>query len=126
MSDVGLFLGVAVTGAIGAPARYLLDGFIQARSGGDFPFGTLFINVSGSLVLGFITGLALYHALPNTPRVLLGTGFCGAYTTFSTFAFESVRLSEEGEQLRAFANVSVSVVASLLAAGVGLFVASAF
>jgi CrcB protein len=126
MNDLGLFLGVAVAGAVGAPARYLLDGVIQARAGGDFPLGTLFVNVSGSLVLGFVTGLVLYHALPNTPRVLLGTGFCGAFTTFSTFAFESVRLSEEGEQLRATANVAVSVVAGLLAAGVGLLLASAF
>jgi fluoride exporter len=125
MADLGLFLGVALAGAIGAPSRYLLDGFIQARTGGDLPYGTLAINVSGSLLLGFITGLVLYHALPNTPKVLLGTGFCGAFTTFSTFAFESVRLSEEGEQLRAVLNVGVSVAASLLAAALGLVLASA-
>ena len=80
---------------MGAPARYLLDGYVQARARGGLPLGTLVINVSGSLVLGFLTGLALYHAFPATPKTVLGTGFCGAYTTFSTFAYETVRLAEE-------------------------------
>jgi CrcB protein len=91
--------GVAVAGAVGAPCRYLLDGFVQDRTEGVFPWGTFVVNISGSLLLGFLTGLALYHAFGGAPRVWLGTGFCGAYTTFSTFTFESVRLLEEGTAL---------------------------
>ena len=95
-----LIVGIAVAGAIGAPARFLLDDWIQDRTGRREPFGILVVNISGSLVLGFITGLALYHALPATPKTVLGTGFCGAYTTFSTFAFDTVRMAEEGERAR--------------------------
>jgi fluoride exporter len=124
VSDVGLYAGVAVAGAIGAPARYLVDGFVQSRHRSTFPYGTLLINASGALVLGFITGLVLYHAFPRTPQVLLGTGFCGAFTTFSTFTFETARLAETGERGRALVNVVGSVAAGTLAAALGLVLAS--
>jgi CrcB protein len=119
-----LYLAVALAGAVGAPARYLLDGLVQSRAGGSFPLGTLVVNVTGSFLLGLITGLALYHAFPHTPQVILGTGFCGAYTTFSTFTFESARLAEEGERLRALLNVVTSVVGATAAAALGLAVAA--
>ena len=83
-------------GAVGAPARYLVDGVVQSRSRGVAPWGTFVINVSGSFVLGVVTGAVLYHGLGPLPKTALGTGFCGAYTTFSTFSYETVRLLEEG------------------------------
>ena len=76
-----------VGGAIGAPARYLVDGAVQGRTSGPFPWGTLVVNVTGSLVLGIVTGLTLYHGLGDVPRVAVGAGFCGAYTTFSTYSY---------------------------------------
>jgi CrcB protein len=114
-----LILGITIAGAIGAPARYLLDGFVQARAHGRLPLGTLAINISGSLILGFLTGLTLYHAFPSTPKTVLGTGFCGAYTTFSTFAYETARLAEEREVGAAFKYTLASLVLPALAAAAG-------
>jgi len=119
-----LILGLALAGAVGAPARYLLDGYVQRRARGALPLGTLMINVSGSLVLGLLTGLALYHAFPATPKTVLGTGFCGAYTTFSTFAYETVRLAEERELRGAFRYLVASLVLPALAAAAGMALAS--
>jgi CrcB protein len=116
-----LIASLFIAGAVGAPARYLVDGFVQYRTPGVFPFGTFVINVSGSFLLGVITGLALYHGLAPLPRAAIGTGFCGAYTTFSTFSYETVRLIEEGAVRLAVANVAVSVAVGLAAAGVGLW-----
>ena len=110
--------------AIGAPFRYLVDLAVTDRRRGVFPWGTFAINASGSLVLGFLTGLGLYHAFPETPRIVLGTGFCGAYTTFSTFTFETVRLLEEGDVREALANSFGSLVVCALAAGAGLALAA--
>ncbi|MGI8685807.1 MAG: fluoride efflux transporter CrcB [Acidimicrobiales bacterium] len=120
--SASLLAGVAVAGAIGAPARYLLDGFISARVDGAFPWGTLVVNVTGSLLLGLITGASLYHAFPDTSRIWLGTGFCGAYTTFSTFTVDTVLLLEDGAVGAAARNVVASVLSCTVAAGVGLAV----
>jgi CrcB protein len=109
-----------VAGAVGAVARYVLDALVQQRVPRDRPWGTFVINVSGSFVLGLLTGLALYHGLGKAPKTVLGTGFCGAFTTFSTYTFEAVRLAEEGEFTVAFVYVAGSVVAGLLAAAAGL------
>ncbi len=119
-----VWIGVVVAGAIGAPTRYLLDGFVQDRTSGAFPWGTFVINMTGSFVLGVLTGAVLYHAFPTTPKIILGTGFCGAYTTFGTWTFESVRLIEEGDLREAFANVGLSLIVGLGAAGAGLAIAS--
>jgi CrcB protein len=119
-----LIAGIAVAGALGAPARYLVDRFVQERADGDLPVGTLVVNVTGSFVLGLIVGFALYHAFANTPRAILGTGFCGAYTTFSAFAYETVRLGEERAFRTAFQNVGASVVLPALAGAAGLALAS--
>ena len=89
-----VWVAFLVAAAVGASARYLLDGFVQDRTDGEFPWGTCVVNVSGSFVLGVITGLALYHGLGVDSKLVLGTGFCGAYTTFSTFTYETVRLAE--------------------------------
>jgi CrcB protein len=116
--------GLVIAGAIGAPARYLLDGFVQDRTESTFPWGTFVINVSGSLLLGLIVGAALYHSFPDTPKVWLGTGFCGAFTTFSTFSFETVRLLEEGAVADAFGNAVGSLAVGAVAAAVGLALAA--
>jgi len=110
-------------GAIGAPLRYLVDGAVADRAEGVFPWGTLIVNASGSLVLGLLTGLALYHAFPSEPRIVLGTGFCGAYTTFSTFTFETVRLVEEGAINEAFRNALGTLAACAAAAALGITLA---
>ena len=111
-------------GAVGAPARYLLDRVVTDRTGGAFPWGTFVINITGSFLLGFLTGLGLSHAFPRVPRVVLGTGFCGAYTTFSTFTFETVRLLEEGALREAVLNTAGTFVAGAVAAAAGLSVAA--
>lgn len=115
-----LVASLFLAGALGAPARYLLDGFVQSRAQRVFPWGTFVVNVSGSFVLGIVTGWALYHGLDDLPRAAIGTGFCGAFTTFSTFSYESIRLLEEGSVLASTLNVLGSVAAGLLAAGAGL------
>jgi CrcB protein len=116
--------GLVVAGAVGAPARYLLDNAISSRTQGVFPWGTLVINVSGSFLLGLLTGLALFHRFPATPKLILGTGFCGAYTTFSTFTYETVRLAEEGAVNEAVRNALASLVLGAVAAAVGLATAA--
>jgi CrcB protein len=113
-----------VAGGAGAVVRYVVDAVIGYRTEGAFPWGTFVINTSGSLLLGFLTGLGLYHAFPKAPRLVLGTGFCGAYTTFSTLTFETVRLVEEGAIGEAFRNVTATLVVAGAAAALGLALAS--
>lgn len=114
------WLAFLVAAALGAPARYLIDGLVQDRTDGAFPWGTFVVNVSGCLALGAITGLGLYHGLGATTRTVVGTGGMGAYTTFSTFTFETVRLAEEGAISEALRNVAASFVVGLAAASAGL------
>jgi CrcB protein len=90
------WLLVAVGGSLGAAARYLLDRAIATRQTGPFPLGTLVVNVTGSIALGLLLGLAASHQVPSSIVTWAGTGFLGAYTTFSTFTFETVRLLEDG------------------------------
>lgn len=115
-----LLAAVALGGLLGAPARFLVDRVVADRVEMDFPLGTLAVNVSGAFLLGLLSGLGLAHHVPAPIEALLGTGFCGAYTTFSTWSYETVRLIEEGELLQAVVNVFVSLAAGLLAAGAGL------
>ena len=121
---MSLVWAVAASGAVGAPARYLVDTAVTRRWGRRFPLGTFLINTSGALLLGFITGLVLYQGLSSTPKVVIGTGFCGAYTTFSTLWFEVVRLSEDGERRTAARYLALSTVAGLAAAALGLALAA--
>ena len=118
------WVAFVIAGAVGAPVRYLVDGAVGDRTAGVVPWGTFLVNVTGSLVLGFLTGLALYHAFPNEPKVVLGTGFCGAYTTFSTFTFETVRLAQEGAIKEALRNALGTLVTCALAAAAGLAIAA--
>lgn len=113
-------LYVALGGLVGAPARFVVDRLVMRRRSGDFPLGTLLVNLSGSFVLGLLTGLALAGGVPDGVKALVGTGMCGAYTTFSTWSFETVRLIEKREWLSAALNVAVSLVLGLAIGGAGM------
>ena len=115
-----------VAAAIGASARYLIDGWVQDRTEGAFPWGTFVVNVTGCVALGVLTGLGLYHELGPTVRTVLGTGGLGAYTTFSTLTYETVRLAEEGALDGAFRNAAASLLVGLAAASAGLALTAAF
>jgi fluoride exporter len=108
-------VGVAALGALGAVARFLLDGAVSARAGRGFPLGTLVVNLTGAFALGLLVGLA---TSADSMR-LLGTGFLGGYTTFSTWMFESQRLAEDGDGRGAAVNIAVSLVAGVALAWLG-------
>ncbi|MEU5964645.1 fluoride efflux transporter CrcB [Micromonospora parva] len=112
---------IVLGAAVGAPLRYLADRAVQSRHGSVFPWGTLLVNVTGSLLLGALAGWPVGPAVST----LLGTGFCGALTTYSTFSYETLRLSRGGHRLLALANVLGSVAAGLAAATAGYAVARA-
>ena len=116
-----IWFGVALMGGLGAVARFSLDRAVTKRIGRPFPFGTLVVNLSGAMLLGFLAGLAL------SPHVALivGTGFVGSYTTFSTWMLETQRLGEERQVVAAFANIAVSVVLGLAAAWLGQSIGAA-
>lgn len=111
--------GVMVLGGLGAVARFLLDRAVSRRVGRPFPFGTLAVNISGAVLLGFVSGLVLSHEA----ALLAGTAFVGAYTTFSTWMLETHRLAEERQLWPAVANIVVSVVLGITAALLGQWIA---
>jgi CrcB protein len=115
---------IAAGSAIGGMSRYLLEGMIQRLTSGTFPTGTLLINITGSFLLGLILryGIETPTLTPEV-RAFLTVGFCGGYTTFSTFSYEAVALMEDGEWTRAALYVSLSVGLSLLATFLGFVVA---
>ena len=112
---------VALGSAVGGVARFALATLIQQRVGPNFPVGTLLINISGSFLLGLIFRYALgTDAISLEVRALLTTGFCGGYTTFSTFSYDAMMLLEEGQSARATTYVVLSVVLSLAATWLGI------
>ncbi len=117
---------VALGAAIGAPSRWLVDRCVRSRWPSDFPWGTLTVNLVGSFVLGVLLGASGHFVAGAVVVLLLGTGFCGAFTTFSTFAFETVRLIEEHEHRYAVANVAVSLLLGCLLAAAGWWVGTLF
>ena len=118
-----IIAGLMVCGALGAAARYGLDGFISDRTSGSFPWGILVVNVSGAFALGLIyTFMTSRFAGDPSLRVWLTTGFLGAYTTFSTLTLDSVRLLEDKAYLLAMANSLGSLVIGLAAAAAGIAV----
>ena len=118
---------IALFGAIGTLARYGLQGAVQIRMGGGFPYGTLLINLSGCLLLGFIGQLTLNRMLVSTDlRMAIAVGFFGGYTTFSSFGWETAKMLEEGAWLRASTYVGVSVIAGLLLSVAGIRLANRF
>ena len=111
---------VSMAGGLGAVARLVLDGLIRGRHVLEYPVGTTLINVSGSFLLGLLGGLALRLALPASWHLVLGTGFLGGYTTFSTASVETVRLLQDRRWLAAMANCFGLVVVASAAAAAGL------
>lgn len=117
---------IALGGAVGATTRFLVDTWIAQRAGGAFPWGTLVINLSGSLVLGFLFALAIERGvLPASVRGPVLIGFLGAYTTFSTLMLESWRLIEDGAVVLGLANLIGSSVVGMIALVGGLMIGRA-
>jgi CrcB protein len=116
---------VLLGGAIGAPMRYLTDLFVQSRHDSVFPWGTFAVNVLGSLILGITAGVVTDLGSPPWVLALVGTGLCGALTTFSTFGFETIRLLEEGSVLTAVSNCVASLMVGLGACAGGFAAAVA-
>ena len=114
-------LWIALAGSVGALARFLVDGAVRSRWAPDLPWATLFINVSGSLALGVLTGLVLFQGDPNNLRLILGTGFCGGYTTFSTASFETVRLIQRGAMVAALGNAFGTLALTVGGGALGLW-----
>lgn len=112
---------IAGGGAVGALMRFWVAGWVYGLLGRGFPWGTLVVNVSGSLVMGFLY-VMLVERMNVAPewRALLLVGFLGAFTTFSTFSLETLNLIEDGQLLRAMMNVLLSVVLCITAAWVGM------
>ncbi|MFF7385467.1 fluoride efflux transporter CrcB [Streptomyces griseoluteus] len=119
------WLLVILGGMAGAPLRYLTDRAVQKRHDSVFPWGTLTVNVLGCFILGLLTGAVAAGAASSHIQLLMGTGLCGALTTYSTFSYETLRLTEDGARLLAAANVAASVAAGLGAAFAGTACAGA-
>jgi CrcB protein len=121
-----LFLLVVVAGGLGAGVRFVVDGLIRSRVRTAFPWATTIINVSGSFALGLVIGATLSNLLPPEFAVVLGTGFLGGYTTFSTASYETVQLIRQRRLAASLVSGVLMLVSSLAAAGLGLWIGSAF
>jgi CrcB protein len=113
--SAGVLAGIAMLGGVGALGRFLLDGFVSRRAGDRFPWGTLAVNLSGAFALGVVAGAAV----AGDARRLVATGLLGAFTTFSTWMFESHRLAEDGDGRLGAANLLASLVLGVAAAWLG-------
>ncbi|HHY73358.1 MAG TPA: fluoride efflux transporter CrcB [Bacillus bacterium] len=115
---------VGLGGALGAVARFLLGKFINGRSNGlfGFPLATLVINISGSFLLGVIVNLHMQGQMDEWLWLFLGVGFCGAYTTFSTFGYETIMLIEAKKTNLALLYVTSSIVVGVIAAAIGFII----
>jgi fluoride exporter len=120
MNSAALAALVACCGGVGAVGRYVADRAISARHAADFPIGTLIVNVGGSLLIGLVAGLVEFHGVSNTARVLVGTGFCGGLTTWSSASFETVRLIEARRYRAGVVFALGGLALSCAAAGAGL------
>lgn len=120
-----VFWSVAIGAAAGGVSRYYLAGFIQQRAGSEFPLGTLVINITGSFLLGFIMRYAVQtDMISGATRALLTTGFCGGYTTFSAFTYETALMMDDGEYGRAALYVGASVVTGIVGLYLGFAAAN--
>lgn len=123
---MGALLWVGIGGFLGAIMRYLLGGWVAARWGASFPWGTLVINVTGSFILGFFLTFAQDRPWVHpSARLMFAVGFVGAYTTFSTYTYESIRLIMDGQFALAALNIVGSVVVGLMAVFAGVALGSA-
>lgn len=117
----GLAIAVVAAGTgVGAITRYLTHHFVTTRLERDFPWATLLVNVVGSFILGLVVAMAARHAASETVRLIIGVGFCGGLTTFSTYSYESLDLLRQSKHGHAGLYAVVTVIAGLLAAALGL------
>jgi fluoride exporter len=123
MSGAIAALVICIAGGIGAALRLILDGLIRTRIGSSYPVGTTLINVTGSFLLGVVTGLAASQLIPHECQLVVGTGLLGGYTTFSTASFETVRLIEDHRYVAAALNGLGMLLICTTAAALG-FVAA--
>lgn len=111
---------VCLAGGVGAALRFVVDGTIRARVRSTYPVATTIINVTGSLLLGLLTGIALAHGVPQRWHLVVGTGLLGGYTTFSTATFETIRLIEDRRHVAALMNGIGMLVLAVTAAAAGM------
>jgi len=114
-----VWIGVGLLGGFGAVARFLVDAVVSALARGEFPLGTFVVNITGAALLGACAGAALH----GDALLLVGTAVLGSYTTFSTWAFESHRLGEDGQAALLFVNLALSLAVGLGAVAAGRWVA---
>lgn len=119
-----LFVLLSLAGGLGAATRFALDGVIRSRAGESLPWGTILINVTGSFLLGLVTGMVGQHLLAGSVQLVLGTGFLGGYTTFSTASLETVRLLQAGRRRDGIVNALGTLVAATTSAAIGLLLGS--
>jgi len=119
-----LMMAVGIAGGVGAIGRYLTDGAIQDRSRGILPLGTMTVNVVGSFVMGVLGGFVLFHNAGTNAMAVIGTGFCGGFTTWSTASWETLRLFEDDAFGAGVVNAVGGIAGSIATAGVGLLLAS--
>lgn len=122
---IAQLVAVSLAGGIGAALRFVVDGAVRGRAPASFPYGTLIVNLSGSLVLGLLAGLTLGRVLPPEWQLVVGTGLLGGYTTFSTASVETVRLVEERRWAAALMNGLGMLLGCVLAAWVGYLIGAA-
>jgi CrcB protein len=123
LSDLATYLIVGMGGFIGANARFIVGRWAMQKWGGQFPIGTFLINVSGSFILGLFATLALHFAWDDRWRLLIAVGFVGAFTTFSTFEYETLELAIQGSWMGAGVNILGSVLCGFIAGSIGIAVA---
>jgi fluoride exporter len=116
-------LAVMLAGGLGAVARFLVDGAVKHRWSPTVPWATIAINVTGSLLLGVLAGAVIFSGAPGDLQQIVGTGFCGGYTTFSTASFETVRLVQQRRSAAAAANAIGTLLAAVAACAAGLALA---
>jgi fluoride exporter len=113
-------LWVSMAGSLGAIARFVLDAEIRRRLRSNFPWGTLAVNVSGSLLLGVLVGVVIFHGGDPGLETVLGVGFCGGYTTFSAVSVEAVQLIRQNRRREAAFDIGGTLVLAVVACAVGL------
>lgn len=114
---------LSIFGGLGATTRFVTDGVLTSKLGRRFPWATMIINAVGAGILGYITARAAFHGVSLNDKLIIGTGFCGGFTTFSTACFEAVRLTEEKRYMAFWFQVIGNLVFSLIAVGIGIFIA---
>ena len=122
----GVFILLALAGGVGAAVRFWVDGLIRSRLRTAFPWATTIINVTGSLVLGLLTGLTTTHLVSGDLSLIVGTGFLGGYTTFSTASYETVQLLKQKRHAHAFISGVGMLLVCVAMAGFGLWLGSQF